>query len=122
MRQPSRRCALCVANLGYEASLIVNKVYRVIPDPAANQDDLLRIVDESGEDYLCDRQLFVSVQFPRPVAARLELGTSKAANRKLQEWKRTSRVPALESDAMQTKLKQEPACQMNQADSAEGVS
>jgi hypothetical protein len=48
MKQPNKRFALCVDNTDYAVSLIVNKVYAILPDPA----DLLRIVDESGEDYL----------------------------------------------------------------------
>jgi hypothetical protein len=42
--------ALCVDNSGYRASLIPGKVYRLLPDPRAAKDDLVRIADESGED------------------------------------------------------------------------
>ena len=41
------------------------KVYQVIPDEAAAEDGLLRVVDESGEDYLYPRDLFVPVELPR---------------------------------------------------------
>jgi hypothetical protein len=47
-----KRFALCVDNSDYEVSLIPGKVYRVIPDQKAARDNLVRIVDESGEDYL----------------------------------------------------------------------
>ncbi len=48
----SERFVVCVNNAGYEASLERNKIYRVVPDPDAERDRDLCIVDESGEDYL----------------------------------------------------------------------
>lgn len=56
--------ALCVNPQGYEASLEVRKIYRVLPDPAAHREGLLRILDESGEDYLYPADLFVAVELP----------------------------------------------------------
>ena len=56
--------AICVDNADYEASLILRKVYEIIPDETAVKDDLLRIVDESGEDYLYHKSHFVVVEFP----------------------------------------------------------
>ena len=64
MIAPKRQFALCVENTGYEASLIVRKIYEVLPDQEAAQDDLLRVVDESGEDDLYHRSLFILVEFP----------------------------------------------------------
>jgi hypothetical protein len=43
--------AICVVNSDYEASLILRKAYEIIPDELGAKDDLLRILDESGEDY-----------------------------------------------------------------------
>lgn len=58
--KPSRKkFALCIKNTDHEASLILGKVYRLIPDRAAAKDDLIRVVDESGEDYLHDKRCFV---------------------------------------------------------------
>jgi hypothetical protein len=71
MKPSLKRFALCVGNTDYKASLILNKVYRIIPDPAAAKDDLLRIVDESGEDYLYHCSHFVLVDFPKPVERRI---------------------------------------------------
>lgn len=71
MRQPTKPFALCVDNAGYKASLIPGKVYRIIPDPKAAKDDLVRIVDESGEDYLYHKSHFVFVDFPRAVAKKI---------------------------------------------------
>jgi hypothetical protein len=59
--------------------LILGKVYRIIPDPKAAKDDLVRIVDESGEDYLYHKSHFVFVDFPRAVAKKiLSLQTATA--------------------------------------------
>jgi hypothetical protein len=60
-----------VDNTDYKASLIPGKVYRIIPDPQAAKDDLVRIVDESGEDYLYHKTHFVFVDFPRAIAKKI---------------------------------------------------
>jgi hypothetical protein len=68
----SRKCfALCLDNADNEASLIVGKVYRVVPDTTAAKDALIRIIDESGEDYLYDANQFALVDFPKPVEKKL---------------------------------------------------
>jgi hypothetical protein len=71
MKQPTKHFALCVDNTDYEASLIRGKVYRILPDPRAAKDDLVRIVDESGEDYLYHRSHFVFVDFPKAIKKKL---------------------------------------------------
>jgi hypothetical protein len=71
MRHPRKPFVLCVDNKEYQASLILGKVYRVLPDPRAAKDDLVRIVDESGEDYLYHKSHFVFVDFPRAVARKI---------------------------------------------------
>ena len=71
MRQPAKSFALCVDNTDYKASLISGKVYRIIPDQQAAKDDLVRIVDESGEDYLYHKSHFVFVDFPRAIAKKI---------------------------------------------------
>ena len=58
-------------NSGYEASLVPGKVYRILPDTLAGKDDLVRVVDESGEDYLYQRSHFVFVDFPPAVKKKL---------------------------------------------------
>lgn len=56
---------VCVDNDGYPASLEVRKLYQVLPDSEAKAHKQLRVVDESGEDYLYPASLFVSgVQLP----------------------------------------------------------
>lgn len=71
MRRNSRQFALCLENTGNEASLILGKVYRILPDARAAKDDLVRVVDESGEDYLFPRKQFAFVTFPQPVRRRI---------------------------------------------------
>ena len=71
MKPPLKHFAVCIDNADYEASLIRGKVYRILPDPRAAKDDLIRIVDESGEDYLYHKSLFVFVDFPKAVEKRI---------------------------------------------------
>lgn len=71
MKQPKHAFALCLDNSDNEASLILGKVYQIIPDPRAAQDDMVRIVDESGEDYLYHKSQFAFVDFPPAVAKKV---------------------------------------------------
>jgi hypothetical protein len=66
-----RQFAVCVDNGGYEASLERNKIYVVRPDKAAEKDGDLRIIDESGEDYLFSADRFVAIDVPAAVKASL---------------------------------------------------
>ena len=63
--------AVCVRNEGYEASLERNKIYAVLPDDDAERDGALRVVDESGEDYLFSADRFVAIEVPAAVRASL---------------------------------------------------
>jgi hypothetical protein len=71
MKRYRKQFALCFDNEGNEASLIVGKVYPIVPDARAAKDDLLRVVDECGEDYLFAREQFVFVEVPDHVRRRL---------------------------------------------------
>jgi len=62
---------LCIDNTEYEASLITRKMYEVIPDEQAEKDDLIRVIDESGEDYLYHTSHFVFIQLPAEVERAL---------------------------------------------------
>ncbi len=64
---------ICISNDEYPASLEVRKIYEVLPDSEAAPHQLVRIVDESGEDYLYPAAYFVPVELPRPVRAALKL-------------------------------------------------
>lgn len=50
-RSRSAQFALCIDNAGYQASLELGKLYRLVPDNEAQSHGLVRIIDESGEDY-----------------------------------------------------------------------
>jgi hypothetical protein len=78
MRRLTKRFALCLENTGSEASLILGKVYRVVPDARAAKDGLVRIVDESGDDYLFHKTQFVFVDFPQAVRKKI-LALQKAS-------------------------------------------
>lgn len=55
------RFAVCLANDGYKASLEPRKIYAVVPDTDAARHRQLRVVDESGEDYLFPASLFAPI-------------------------------------------------------------
>ena len=68
MSESNQHYFLCVANEGYAASLQVRTVYPCIRDSEAESHGMLRIVDESGEDYLFPASLFVPVEIPEAAA------------------------------------------------------
>ena len=71
-RKPSSSpFAICVDNAEYPASLELHKLYRVLPDEDAAKDGDVRIIDESGEDYLYPAEYFVVVEVPRQAAQAL---------------------------------------------------
>ena len=63
-QSPKRQLVVCVKNEGYEASLERRKIYVSIEDDDAKSHRMLRVVDESGDDYLYPQTLFVSVTLP----------------------------------------------------------
>jgi hypothetical protein len=56
---------VCVKNEGYPASLELRKIYHVVPDIQAAEHQMLRVIDESGEDYLCPASYFVPIELPQ---------------------------------------------------------
>jgi hypothetical protein len=70
-RDAQVKFAVCVNNAGYPASLELHKIYRVLPDEDAAVDGDLRLVDESGEDYLYPAGYFVLVELPQAVEKSL---------------------------------------------------
>jgi hypothetical protein len=60
-----------VASARRISKLVLGKVYRILPDPVGAKDDLVRIVDESGEDYLYPKDNFVFVDFPLEIKRKI---------------------------------------------------
>ena len=73
-----RQFAICVNNADYPVSLELHKLYRLVPDEEAEQDGDLRVIDESGEDYLYSADYFLVVEFPRPVQRALQTSFARS--------------------------------------------
>ena len=74
MRKPKEkeaRFAVCVNNADYPAALELHKIYRVLPDDDAKVDGDVRVVDESGEDYLYPAEWFIPIELPQAVEQSL---------------------------------------------------
>ena len=67
---------LCVDNRSYEASLEIRKVYEVLTDRTAEKHHQIRVVDESGEDYLYPEKYFAPVRLPSTTKEKLEVITA----------------------------------------------
>ena len=62
-----RQLVVCVKNEGYEVSLERRKIYVSIADDEAQSHKLIRVIDESGEDYLYPQKMFMPISLPQPV-------------------------------------------------------
>ena len=71
MMQPSEHMpplfAVCINNTDYPASLELHKIYQVLPDEETARDGDIRVIDESGEDYLYPVSFFVVIEVPQAV-------------------------------------------------------
>jgi hypothetical protein len=67
------RFVVCVKNEDYPASLELRKIYQVIPDARAAEHRLIRVIDESGEDYLYPADYFVPIELPQGVEKAFSL-------------------------------------------------
>jgi hypothetical protein len=63
----SKQLVVCVANDGCAASLERRKIYVALRDPAAEKQGLLRVIDESGDDYLYPKMFFRAIALPQAV-------------------------------------------------------
>ncbi len=77
---PSRRgktqgYAVCLRNGGYAASLEIRKLYAVLDDPDAEANNLIRVIDESGESYVYPARLFQKLTLPAEVQRALRLAS-----------------------------------------------
>ena len=75
------RYVLCLKNDDYRVSLIVRRIYLAVPDADAERRGVVRVVDESGEDYLYPAGMFVAVDLP---TAAVRAFRDKPANKPLQ--------------------------------------
>jgi len=66
-KSPSKQLVVCVNNSGYPASLEKRKLYVTLRDAAAERHGLIRIIDESGSDYVYPKVLFCPIALPQSV-------------------------------------------------------
>jgi hypothetical protein len=66
---------ICIKNDDYPASLELRKIYQVVPDTKAASHRLVRVIDESGEDYLYTLDLFVPIELPEAAEKAFSLAT-----------------------------------------------
>jgi len=71
VKKPAVKFVVCINNKDYLASLELHKIYRVLPDEDAAADGDLRVIDESGEDYLYSADRFVPISVPDAVQKSL---------------------------------------------------
>ncbi|HEX7177256.1 MAG TPA: hypothetical protein VF240_18510 [Pyrinomonadaceae bacterium] len=71
-RKRNAAYALCVNNEGYEASLELRKLYQILPPEPNDPEGWLRVVDESGEDYLYSGERFAPLTLPREIKQVVE--------------------------------------------------
>ncbi len=69
----STQFVVCLRNDGYEASLEPRKIYQVLPDKEAESHKMLRVIDETGEDYLFPASLFSPISLPQTLVKELAL-------------------------------------------------
>ena len=62
---------VCIHNEDYEASLEPRKLYESIPDSDAERHNQIRVIDESGEDYLYPKSFFISVELPASIESQV---------------------------------------------------
>lgn len=70
-KKTAQKYAVCINNSDYPASLALHKIYRVLPDEDAAVDGDLRVIDESGEDYLYPADYFLFLKLPKAVERSL---------------------------------------------------
>ncbi len=77
-RNGSGHFVLCVQNRSYRASLEIRKVYRALADSDGERHGLVRVIDDSGEDYLYPRRYFVDIEVPKPARKCFSLAQDSA--------------------------------------------
>ena len=67
MSEKQRHFAVCIRNDEYEESLELKKIYELLDDPRAGDHNLVRVIDEEGEDYLYPRDWFLPIELPERI-------------------------------------------------------
>jgi hypothetical protein len=70
-KEISKEFVVCISNEDYPAALELHKIYRLIPDENAEAEGDIRIIDESGEDYIYPASYFVTINVPHMVEESL---------------------------------------------------
>jgi hypothetical protein len=73
------RFVICIRNSGYLASLELRKLYEVVEDAEAEKDDMIRVIDESGDDYLFPSHRFIAAPLPAAVEEAVLLARDETA-------------------------------------------
>ncbi len=76
MKRTEPRFVICIKNKDYAASLELRKLYQVVTDDTAARLRHIRVIDESGEDYLYPEEYFVPVQLPQSAEKAVRRATS----------------------------------------------
>jgi hypothetical protein len=74
-RTKTQGFAVCIRNAGFEASLEVRKLYPAVDDPDSERNGLIRVIDESGEDYVYPARLFQKLTLPNEIQRALRLAS-----------------------------------------------
>lgn len=67
MSEKQRHFAVCIRNDEYEESLELRKIYEVLEDSFAETHNMIRVIDEEGEDYLYPQEWFLRIELPRNI-------------------------------------------------------
>jgi len=90
-RRGPTRFSLCIDSGGYPASLEPRKLYEVLPDPEAERHGQLRVIDESGDDYLYAGELFRLVDLS-PSLNRIVRGGERRKGKVARPIRRASKI------------------------------
>ena len=74
-RSRAKKYVVCVNSGDYRASLVVRRIYLTLPDAEAGKRGLVRVIDESGEDYLFPKNLFAEIELPQAVKRKFAAAT-----------------------------------------------
>jgi len=74
-KSQTKHYVLCVRNDKYPASLEARKIYLCVPDPQAQAQGQIRVIDESGEDYLYPVDLFLPIEIPKEASRAFAHGS-----------------------------------------------